>query len=485
MDFTRTPLTAGLKHTMRCPRLVIVASFWVLLCAFEAPAPQRTPPPVPPKPPLSFVSATLRLPADAVIAMLNERTRSRLAIIEGEEVNCLIQKCRLDLTATRTGEITGEAIGSGLRIKLPFALHAHLGLDANYLKTDGEATAQGVMDADTQLKLQPDWRLESHTAGQVHLSNAKLKLGPLKMSVTQLWNSNGDRLSGPIFRLIDKRMMSALKLRGQVERLWRKLQQPIRIGKNPDTWLVLAPENVRVTPLQAQGGALIISLGAAVRAHAIIGSLPVSPPNGAKLPAPATLESASNTFEASVPVTLSYGDAARLAIQRLRKKPLRAAGVELDFKKITILPSRDDLVVQARFCAGRNWDFTHLLDSCGTVYLRGVPRFDGRTGKLEIDNLRYDIGSENLMLRLMRALAGDALSRALQPHLVFDESRVIAKLKRDISAALATPQGRGVALTGKIASFGEPRLTWTKDGFLALLTAKGTVSAALNLKPPS
>jgi hypothetical protein len=82
----------------------------------------------------------------------------------------------------------------------------------------------------------------------------------------------------------------------------------------------------------------------------------------------------------------------------------------------------------------------------------------------------------------MRALAGDELGKALEQNLVFDESRQIAKLKGDIATAIGKPQGRGIALTGKIDSFGEPKISWTKDGFLALLTAKGTLSANLNMK---
>jgi hypothetical protein len=86
------------------------------------------------------------------------------------------------------------------------------------------------------------------------------------------------------------------------------------------------------------------------------------------------------------------------------------------------------------------------------------------------------------MLRMMRALAGNELGKGLEQNLVFDESKQISKLKTDIAAALAKPQGRGIALTGKIDSFGEPKVSWTKDGLLALLTAKGTLTAKLNMK---
>jgi len=169
-------------------------------------------------------------------------------------------------------------------------------------------------------------------------------------------------------------------------------------------------------------------------------------------------------------------------MQHLKKKPLRAGKVQVRIDKLQILPSGQDLVVAAQFCIPQAWDFTHLLDSCGQVYLRGAPQFDTKTGTIRISNVHYDIATENLMLRMMRALAGNELGKGLEQNLVFDESKQISKLKTDIAAALAKPQGRGIALTGKIDSFGEPKVSWTKDGLLALLTAKGTLTAKLNMK---
>src|SRR5439155_19908307 len=96
--------------------------------------------------------------------------------------------------------------------------------------------------ATTQIALLPNWRIEPHTDGRVHLSNAKLQIGPIKMNVGELWNQNQRQLSGPIFAAIDTRIIDAIKLRRNAEQLWRKVQPPIHIGKNPQAWLLLSPE---------------------------------------------------------------------------------------------------------------------------------------------------------------------------------------------------------------------------------------------------
>jgi hypothetical protein len=466
----------------RLSPVFLASTLFLGLYGFKAPEPARTPPPATPRPPVSVVSATLKVPGNEIVRMLNERTRSQLARLDNQQVNCLIQKCQLDLVAVRTGDITGHATGAGMQLELPFALQAHLDVHSKLLGNGGDAAAQGLASATTQLSLTPEWHVASHTQGDVHLSNAKLRIGPLKMSVAQLWNGTEDKLSTPIFKMIDKRISAAFKLHGQVDHLWHKLHQPIKVGKDPQSWLVLSPERLRVTPLTTVDGALVISVAADVRGHVVVGNAPAIPDTPPKLPAPEALDAPSNRFEVSLPVTLSYGDAARVAMQHLAKKPLHIGKAQVRIGKLQILPSGRDLVVAAEFCVPQAWDFTHLLDSCGQGYLRGTPQFDPKASSIRISNLHYDIATENLMLHLMRALAGNELGKALEQNLVFDESKQIAKLKSDIVAALAKPQGRGIALTGKIESFGEPKVSWTKDGFLALLTAKGTLAANLNMK---
>src|ERR1043166_562152 len=97
-----------------CLRFILLSCILALgLCGFRAPPPDRTSPPPSGQPPRSVVSATLKVSGADLVAMLNERTRSQLAHIENEEVNCFIQKCQIDLTAVRTGEITGYATGAG------------------------------------------------------------------------------------------------------------------------------------------------------------------------------------------------------------------------------------------------------------------------------------------------------------------------------------------------------------------------------------
>ena len=452
-------------------------------CGFSAPEPKRTPPPPPPPVPLSTLTATFTAKASDIAALLNAKMKSQIAHVQNSKVGCAIAKCRLDMVAKRNGEITASVAGQSIAVSLPFKLSADLALKSRLFKTTAHSDAAGTLNTETSFRLGPDWHLQPSTQGTVNLSKGVLKIGPLSMTVTDLWNANQDQLSAPLFRAIDREIGSAIKVKPQAQRLWHKAFEPIRVSKRTPAWLVLAPQHLRIGTMQAQGDAVVLTLGLDVRAHVVVGNKPETPVKTPPLPAPLPLANVpANTFRFSVPVLLPYSEAERLAFQRLRDHPVSLSGERIKFSALHILPSGQDVIVATRFCVSQPFDPFGWFDSCGTGYLRGKPEFDPGTQTIRIADLHYDIATADALVAAMHFLAGNALAPMLQDKLVFRVGPDLQKLEGEIKDALAKPQTRGVSITGQVQSFGTPALTWTKDGFLASFSATGTVQADLNLK---
>lgn len=463
---------------------VLTLAFAVAACGFEAPPARRTPPPPTPSIPVSTLAATLSIPAASVVRELDEKTRTAIANIKDQPVDCAIAKCSLDLVATRTGAITGHTANGRLFLDVPLAATAQLELKSVLFKTKANALATGQASTDTAFSLDPDWRLRTETKGTVHLSEAQLKLGPLKLSLADIWNRNAESLSQPLFKALDRRVATSLRIKPQAERLWLKAQQPIRVGKSPAAWLVLTPQRIRVAGPITQNGALVVSMGVDVRARVVVGDNPPEHQLDTTLPPPLPLPAPSNRFAFVVPVLLPYDEAAHLALQSLSRTPLSIGGARVRFEQLAILPSGADVVVAARFCVAQGWDPFGWFDSCGEGYLRGKPVFDAKESTIRIVDMHYDIATEGMILAAMHALAGDALSKALESKLVFRVAHDIDKLDAELKSALAKPRGRGVMVSGAVESFGAPQLTWTADGFLAAFPAQGTIAADFHLKNP-
>ena len=467
---------------MRYACLAAIVCFLPLAaCGFEAPAPARTPPPAAPKPPLSTISATLTLPLADLLRIINVHTEGRIADIRNQRVACMIATCSLDLLAVRTDAITGTAEGESLSFTVPLAVNAHMAVNGGFFRTSAQGQVQGVAHATTNLRLAPDWRLEPQTRGSIRLSEGQLKLGPVKMNIAELWNHNAAHLSDMLFRTLDHEIAGHVRIRPSLDRLWAQLAKPIRIGKRPEAWLLLAPQRIFLAQPVTRDNALVLSLGLAVRAQAVIGNLPPRTATVGPLPAPSPLSAPANRFTLSLPVLLPYAAAAQFVMQRLASHPLHVAGMPVKITNLTILPSGRDVVVAAHFCVRQTWDILGWFDSCGTGYLRGAPQYDNQAQTIRIANLRYDMTTANVLLAAAKSLAGDALGKALQSRLVFPVGKDIAKLNEDVTQALAEPHGGDLRISGRVESFGQPSLTWTSEGFLALFTAQGQVVAQLRV----
>lgn len=457
--------------------LAIVLALTLQACRFEATPPDRTPAPAMPVPPLSTIAATVSIPLSAVAQILNDRTRERIADLHGQPVKCGIGVCHLDLVARRTGAILAGGSGSQLELHLPFTADAQLSAPGFLSMLRARADVRGTAITRTEFEVAPNWQLHATTHGDVRLEGSHLRIGPLVTDLTEIWNGNEGALSRPLWQTMDKQF-AAMPLEPQIAQLWSRLFVPVAVGKNPVTWLVLRPERLMAARPAIRDGRMVFSLGLELRGRIVAAAAP--PRNVATpLPPAAGMGHPSNRFAVAVPVLLSYGEAARLAEASLRKRPPTIAGLTVRFSQLRILPSGRDVVLAARFCIDPVWDARHWLSSCGTGYLRGVPRFDAAHGTIKITGVHYDVAGAGLVLRGLRLLTGDALARVLEEHLVFDQSRETVRLDREVTAALARPQGNAVAIWADIRSFGAPAFTWTAEGFVASFSATGTTTTIL------
>ncbi|HEY1709056.1 MAG TPA: DUF4403 family protein [Rhizomicrobium sp.] len=467
---------------MRRP-IVLAAALVLAGCGFTAPVAKRTPPPPEPQPPVSTVSATLAVPAPSIARMLNEKTEEKIAELNGQSIDCKFTRCQLDLIATRNGAATVSAANGGMSLAMPFTIDARIKAKALFMNLGATGHGTGIARATTTLSLSPTWQVAARTTGDVKLEQSQIALAGMRLDFTDVLNKNSEKLSRPLFVSLDRQIPRAVKLKPQVEKLWAQAFRPIRVGKKPLAWLLLQPEKIRFAPPQTAHDALQISLAVEGRARVVVTDTPpVLTPT--PLPNLSPLEERGNAFRFFVPATLSYADASRLAMAALQKKPVRIGnGMTVRFEQLAILPSGQDVVVQARFCVRQGWwDIFDWFDSCGTGYLRGVPVFDQDSETIRIVHVHYDVATEGIVLNLARAFEGDALGKELEKRLVFAVGKDVAKLRESIRQTLARPQGRDITISAQLQDFGTPTLSWTANGFIAFFSAQGQVQAVLHLR---
>lgn len=446
----------------------------------SAPPPVLTPLPVPPPPPVSSVSATLSIPLSELQRIINEKAPQHFAELKNQKLRCGIGDCITTLDASRTGPITVSGRNGALVLGVPFSLQAAIALPGPLSVLRAGVNTAGELKATTGMALTPDWMIKPNTSGAVNFQNGRLKLGPFDTDFATLWNANAELLSRPLLSEIDAEMAPGLAPQKSVAQLWAGIFTPIKLGSTPTSWLVLQPEHIRVGLPSVANNALTMGLGVDVRARLVVNNeRPDVHPTPLPPPAPVTGE--ANHFRVAVPAVLPYDQAAKLALNILQKNPPRIGSHILQIQSLKITPSGQDVVIEAGFCIAEKWDPSDTFSGCGSGYLRGVPQFDAASQTIRIAHVRYDVLTQNWMLSAMRGLAGDDLGKAMEQALQFNVAGQIKAAQNSVSAALAHPQGNVVTISGSVERFGPVTLSWTREGFVSMFSAEGSVHADLRL----
>lgn len=446
----------------------------------SAPPPALSAPPQTPPPPVSSIAVTLNVPLSDLNRVLNEKTPRQLADLKNQKLKCGIGDCLTTLDAARTGPIVVGARNGALAVSVPFQLNADMALPGALSSVHTGINASGQLNAVTAMSLGPDWSIKPNTGGAVQFQNGRFKLGMVNGDFSTIWNLNPELLSKPLLSALDKQMAPTLTLKEPVAKLWAGVFTPVRLDTKPVSWLVLQPERIRVGMPNVANNALNAGLGVDVRARLVVSdAMPNVTPT--MLAPPAPVNGPTNHFAVSVPVLLPYGQASAMALDAMKKNPPRAGSHSLTITKLDFLPSGQDVVISASFCIAEKWDPTEALTGCGSGYLRGVPVFDAKEQAIRITNVRYDVLTQNWMLSVMRGLAGDDLGKAMEKALVFKVGGQIKEVQKQVSAALAKPQGTTVQISGQVQQFGGVTLSWSKDGFITTMSAEGSVKAEVKL----
>src|SRR5262249_36849084 len=158
------------------------------------------------------------------------------------------------------------------------------------------------------------WQLASHTTGDVKLTESRVDMGPVRLDLTSMLNHNSAQLSKPLFVSLDRQIPKAVKLKPQMEKLWAEAFRPIRVAKKPLAGRRLEPDRIRFAPPSPAHNPLAPPLSIGGRARVVVSDTPpVERPT--PLPPLLPLAQAGNRFRFVVPATLTYPDAANLALQ--------------------------------------------------------------------------------------------------------------------------------------------------------------------------
>jgi hypothetical protein len=316
-----------------------------------------------------------------------------------------------------------------------------------------------------------NWKVATVTKpdGYEWISEPVVKVRFITIPIRPLADIIMSRQQAGIGAMVDTAVQSTLDFKKILRPLWRRMQSPIAVSEDPPVWLRLMPLGVSMTQPAGARGVIRTTLGIKSVAETFIGDAPGTTLSDS-LPefiSPSRLDS---SFVINLYSEISYESASRMMQGFLRGRSFSSGGKDVIIQDVNIYGIQGYAVVSL--------DLTGSYK--GKVYAIGHIKYDPASSNVSIDDLEYDLSTQNTLHKTAGWLLHGIILSKIQPYLRFPLHEKLLEAQLLVQKLLAHREiSRNVFLSGIIDSLAIGGVTLTEGAIRAMLLARGTMSIAI------
>ncbi|WP_246439966.1 DUF4403 family protein [Rhabdobacter roseus] len=419
--------------------------------------------------------STFNVPVEMPIAELEKQINAQLKGLIYED-NSYEDDGQDNLKAKiwKLSDIKVQALDSTFLFEVPLKIW----VSAGYKISPMGFTMSGYKDTEFAVRLRfiskvsvsPDWRMltTTHVDSYDWISEPSIKVSgfniPIKGMVSRLLNRNSDKIT----QAIDEQVGKAIELRKYVQQAWDLAHNPVLMSEEYNTWLVVLPNQILMTPLLARSGVLRTSIGIKGYTQTITSSvkplLKTDP-----LPPLRVVEKIPAEFKVGLISLISYAEAARLAEANFVGKQFAFMDgrYAVEVTSIALFGQNEKLVIKAGLKGSLN----------GFIYLKGTPTYDPDTKMLSLHDLDYDLDTRNVIFKTANWLLQGKFARMMEKQMVFPLGEQMEEAKKGIQQTLSRRKlADGVELRGTLNEVLPDKVYLTPEHIYAVVFATGKVN---------
>ncbi|QRR04349.1 DUF4403 family protein [Dyadobacter sandarakinus] len=420
---------------------------------------------------LSVLNVPVELPIQEIENQLNARIQG--VIYEDNSYEDENQD-NLKAKVWKLSPIKIVAIDSSFLFEVPIKIW----VSAGYKISPLGMTMSGYKDTEFSLRIrliskigiQPNWQIRSETYVDSYdwISEPNVKVGafkiPIKSMVSRMLNKNFDKIT----TAIDEQVSGNLELKKNAELAWNLARQPVMLAKEFDTWLLVTPREVVMTPLLAKNNVLRATIGIKGYTQTITSATKPEIQGSSKLPNLKIVAQVPDEFKVGLISLISYKDAARLATTKFAGERFSFLGGQyVEVTSIDMYGQNEKLVIKAGLKGSIN----------GFVFLKGIPTYDPASQQLSFKELDYDLETRNAMVKTASWLLQGQFTRMMEKKMIFPVGTQITDAKSTIQKALANYKvAEGISLKGALNTIEPDKVYLTPEHLYSVVFASGKVN---------
>ena len=323
----------------------------------------------------------------------------------------------------------------------------------------------------SKIHLSPDWQVKTETNVDSYdwITEPSIKVAGFNLPVKSMVSRTLSRNFEKITKAIDEEVGGTIDFKKYVSQAWELASRPVELSKDYNTWLVVVPTGIVMTPLLVRNNVIRSTMGLRGYTQTVTSATPPAQVTATRLPDLEIVEKIPGAFRVGLISKVSYPDAARLAKVEFVGKSFSFSNGRyvVEVTDLDLFGQNEYLIIKAALKGSMN----------GTIYLRGIPHYDPATKNLSLKDLDYDLDTRNVILKTAGWLLQGKFSAMIERNFVFPVGEQIGEAQRSIQNMLSQNNlAKGIQLNGTINEIVPDRVYLTPDNIYSVVFAKGQVS---------
>jgi len=419
----------------------------------------------------SVLSLAANLPVNAIKAILEEKVPKSFKFDSKNGVRAYGEPSRGAITVrddVPAKRVYFSAPVSGrVQVEKQVILKMSVGIDV-----------RGGIDASFSPVVGKDWGVNPQLDLSAHLDNASTKIAGIDVNITGLVRGAVQNAVNGAKHSAQDAVAKALNVKPDIERIWKDINKVHQLSKSPPVWLRITPRKAMFRQMQIKVDSIESGLALELDSHVFIQE---KAPDllDAPLPELAIVPTLPDGFSLQIPIEISF-DAINAQIKaELAKKPFELGDkASVTITSASIEPYGAGVLLTLAF----RGKYGHFKSASGTLYVVGIPVFDTAKKQLRIDKLDYSAETKNILIKTADWIVHGALLEKMKAATVVNVGGEIDKAKADANKKLEelrTKLPKEINATATITDLGIERLIAVREKAVAVVTAKGKLSAKL------
>lgn len=411
--------------------------------------------------------STLNIPVRISVSGLEKAINQQLNGVIYEDSN-IDDGDKMMLRAEKKEDIRLTVDSQLVKYRAPLSLWIRY--DAGIAKV--EANGVIALQFKTGFSIGPDWSMETKTELESYewLETPKLRLGMVNLPVGFIANIVLSRSREVLARSIDEQIQQNFNLQELIADAWEQVHDPLLISEEYNTWLIMNPRSIGMTPLLVESDTISSTIMIESRPEIRLGEKP-SIRSGQLLPPFRELAPSDETFNLHIRTEIPYEEAERLTREQIVGETYEYGKRSFTVENIDMYGQGELLIVNVKLSGSYT----------GDIYLQGRPYYNVRRNTLEIEDLKFTPETRSFLTKSALWLLRSPIRKKMVETLNFYLDYNLEEIQNQIRDQLANYEiAQGVTLNGMLEELNIQNAYLTPEGIKVDIGLKGNVLVRIN-----